>query len=151
MIQLYTHMYVHISEEKVTQSCPTLCNPMDYTVHEIFQARLLEWVAVPFSRGSSQPRDQTQVSDIARGFFTSWPPGKPKNTGMGSYPFSSRSSWPRNQTTVSFIADRFFTNWAMREASMYTYTHTYTYMYAHICVCVFSVSQSYPTTVTHRL
>ena len=39
----------------VTQLCPTLCDPMDYTVHGILQARILEWVAVPFSRGSSQP------------------------------------------------------------------------------------------------
>ena len=45
---------------------------MDYTVHGILQARILEWVAVPFSRGSSQPRDWTQVSLIAGGFFTSW-------------------------------------------------------------------------------
>ena len=57
---------------KVAQSCLPLCNPMDYVVHEIFQARILEWVAVPFSRGSSQPRDPTQVSHIAGGFFTSW-------------------------------------------------------------------------------
>ena len=42
---------------KVTQSCPTLCNPMDYIVHGILQARILEWVAIPFSSGSSQPRD----------------------------------------------------------------------------------------------
>ena len=56
---------------KVTQLCPTLCDPMDYTVHGIFQARILEWVAVPFSRGYSQPRDGTQVSRIAGGFFTS--------------------------------------------------------------------------------
>ena len=56
---------------KVTQSHPTLCNPIDYTVHGIFQARILEWVAFPFSRGSSQPRDPTQVSHIAGGFFTS--------------------------------------------------------------------------------
>ena len=56
---------------KVTQSCPTLCRPMDYTVHGILQARILEWVAFPFSRGSSQPRDQTQVSGIAGRFFTS--------------------------------------------------------------------------------
>ena len=54
---------------KVTQLCPTLCNPMDYTVHGILQARILEWVAFPFSRGSSQPRDQTQVSHIAGGFL----------------------------------------------------------------------------------
>ena len=46
---------------KVTQSCPTLCNPMDYTVHGILQARILEWVAVPFSRGSSQSRNQTGI------------------------------------------------------------------------------------------
>ena len=57
---------------KVAQLCPTLCNPMHYTVHGILQARILEWVAFPFSRGSSQPRDRTQVSHIAGGFFTSW-------------------------------------------------------------------------------
>ena len=57
---------------KVAQSCPTLWDPMDYTVHGIFQVRILEWVAFPFSRGSSQPRDQTQISRIAGGFFTSW-------------------------------------------------------------------------------
>ena len=45
---------------------------MDYTVHGILQARILEWVAVPFSKGSSQPSDQTQVSLIAGRFFTSW-------------------------------------------------------------------------------
>ena len=50
----------------------TLCNPMDYIVHGILQARRLERVAVPFSRGSSQPRDRTQVSYIAGGFFTVW-------------------------------------------------------------------------------
>ena len=48
----------------------TLCDPMDYTVRGILQARILEWVAFPFSRGSSQPRDQTQVSRIAGRFFT---------------------------------------------------------------------------------
>ena len=42
---------------EVAQSCPALCNPMDYTVHGILQARILEWVAFLFSRGSSQPRD----------------------------------------------------------------------------------------------
>ena len=58
-------------EREVTQSCPTLSDPMDYTVHGILQARILEWVAFLFSRGSSQPRDQTQVSHIAGGFFNS--------------------------------------------------------------------------------
>ena len=56
---------------KVAQSFLTFCDPMDYTVLGIFQVRILEWLAVPFSRGSSQPKDRTQVSRIAGGFFTS--------------------------------------------------------------------------------
>ena len=56
---------------KVAQLCLTLCNPMDYTAHGILQARILEWVAFPFSRRSSQPRDRTQVSHTAGRFFTS--------------------------------------------------------------------------------
>ena len=48
------------------------CIPMDYTVHGLLQARVLEWVTVPFSRWSSQPRDRTQVSRIADGVCTSW-------------------------------------------------------------------------------
>ena len=55
---------------KVTQSCPSLCDLMDYTVHGILQTRILERVAFPFSRGSSQPRDQTLVSYISGRFFT---------------------------------------------------------------------------------
>ena len=57
------------------QSCLTLCNPMDCSlsvssVHGILQAGILEWVAYPFSRGSSQPRNQTQISSIEVRFFT---------------------------------------------------------------------------------
>ena len=59
----------------VAQSCPTLCDPLDCSppgpsVHGILQARMLEWVAIPFSRRSSQPRDQTLISGILGGFFT---------------------------------------------------------------------------------
>ena len=57
---------------KVAQSCLTLRDPVDCTVYGILQARILEWVAIPFSRGSSQPRDRTQVSHISGGFFASW-------------------------------------------------------------------------------
>ena len=49
--------YNSISEVEVAQSCPTLCVPMDYIVHGILQARILEWIAVPFSRGFSQSRN----------------------------------------------------------------------------------------------
>ena len=60
-----------MQQVKITQSCLTLCDPMDYTVYGILQARILEWVAFPFSRRSSQPGDRTQVSCIAGRFFTS--------------------------------------------------------------------------------
>ena len=63
---------IRFSLVKVAQSCPTLCDLMDYTVHGILQARILDWVAFAFSRGSSQPRDWAQVSHIAGRFFTSW-------------------------------------------------------------------------------
>ena len=64
-----------LQESEVAQSCPTLCDPMDGSlpgsaVHGIFQARILEWAAISFSRGSSQPRDQTRVSWIADRCFT---------------------------------------------------------------------------------
>ena len=61
----------------VTQSCPILCNPircrpLGSSVHGILQARILKWVAIPFSRGSSWPRDQAWVSHTAGEFFTVW-------------------------------------------------------------------------------
>ena len=64
-------------ELKVTQSCPTLCKPMGCSlpgssVNGILQARILEWVAIPFSWGSSQLMDQTLLSHIAGGLFTIW-------------------------------------------------------------------------------
>ena len=81
-IHVYTNMaiiiYIYIclvgDKVKVAQLCPTLCGSMDYnppgsSVHGILQARILEWVAISFSRGSSRPRDQTQVSCIAGRFF----------------------------------------------------------------------------------
>ena len=64
-------------KSEVTQSCPTLCDPMDCnlpgsSIHGIFQARVLEWAAISFSRGSSQPRDRTQVSYIADRHWIVW-------------------------------------------------------------------------------
>ena len=60
---------------------------LDYTVNGILQARILEWVAFPFSRESSQPRNQTQVSHMALDSLPAEPQGKPKNTGVGSLSF----------------------------------------------------------------
>ena len=80
----HSELSLSLSSEKVlvTQSCPSLCYPMHCSppgssVHGISQARILEWVAISFSRGSSQLRDQTWVSCLGGGFFTTEPPGKP--------------------------------------------------------------------------
>ena len=64
-------------ESEVSQSCPTLCGPVDCSLpgssgHGILQARGLEWVAISFSRGSSQPRDWTRVSHIGGRCFNLW-------------------------------------------------------------------------------
>ena len=71
-----------VKESEVDESCQTLCNPMDYSlpgssVHGIFQARILAWVAISFSRGSSQPRDQIQSSASRADALPSETPGKP--------------------------------------------------------------------------
>ena len=73
-IYINTHTYIHTF---VAQLCPALCNPMNCSplgssVHGILQARILEWVAIPFSRGSSWPRDWTCVSCNSGRFFTIW-------------------------------------------------------------------------------
>ena len=68
---------------KVTQLGATLCDLMDYTVHGILQARILEWVAIPYSRRSSQPRDQTQSSALQTDSLPSEPPGKPMDVRTG--------------------------------------------------------------------
>ena len=64
-------------DDEVAQSCPTLCDPVDcsllgFSIHRILQARILEWVTISFSRGSSQPRDRTQVSHIGGRRFNLW-------------------------------------------------------------------------------
>ena len=86
---LYQLAIREAKKELVAPLCPTLFDSMDhsppgFSVHGILQARILEWVAIPFSSRSSQPRDQTQVSPLQVNSLLSEPPGKPKNTGVGS-------------------------------------------------------------------
>ena len=83
MMESSQHFLQHVC--CVSQSCPTLCNPVDCgllgsSVHGILQARMLEWVAMPSLRGSSQPRSPTMQKDS----LPSEPPEKSKNTGVGS-------------------------------------------------------------------
>ena len=70
--------------------------PMDSTIHEIFQAKILEWVAFPFFRGPSQPRDQIQVFCIADGFYLLSHKGSPRTLVWVAIPFSSGSFQPRD-------------------------------------------------------
>ena len=79
------------SESEVAQSCPTICNPVEYSlpcsfVHGILQARILEWVAISFSRESSWPRDWTQVSCIAGRHFNLWATREAPNPISNSLP-----------------------------------------------------------------
>ena len=76
LLPLERHLSVspkqYLEHESESESHSVMSDSLPpHTVHRIFQARILEWVAVPFTRGSSQPRDQTQVSCIAGRFFTS--------------------------------------------------------------------------------
>ena len=102
------------SEVKVIQSCPTLCDPMGYTVHGILQTRILEWVAFPFSRGIFPTQVSNPGLPHCRWILDQLShQGNPKILEWVAYPFCSGSSPPKNQTGVSCIAGRFFTNWAL--------------------------------------
>ena len=86
-VGIYKYMYICCAQ--ALRSCPTLCDPLDRSppgssVRGILQAGILEWVAIPFSRGSSRPRDRTQVSRMQADSLPAEPLGKPKSTGVGS-------------------------------------------------------------------
>ena len=83
MIRIYQYLQISTVLRLVTQLCPTLCDPMDCSLtgssaQGILQARILEWVAIPSSRGSSRPKDRTQVSHIAGHFLLSELQGSPQ-------------------------------------------------------------------------
>ena len=102
---------------KVTQSCLSLCNHVDYIVHGILQARIPEWVAFPFFRGSSQLKDWTQVSRICRRILYQLShKGSPRELEWVACSFSRGSSRTRNRTRVFCIPGGFFTDWDIREA-----------------------------------
>ena len=105
---------------------------LPYRWERIFSARILEWVAMPSSRGSSQPRKGARVSCIAGGFFAIWATREAQEYWSGSYPFSRGASWPRKWTMVPCIAGRFFTSWATREAPCKPYNDLFTHTCVHI-------------------
>ena len=80
----------NVSDLRKAQLCLTLCDPVDYSVHGILQASILEWVAFPFSRGSSQPGMEPRSPTLQADSLPAEPQGKPKNTGVGSLSFLQR-------------------------------------------------------------
>ena len=96
-------------EVKVAQSCPTLCDLMDYTVPGILQARILEWIAISFSRGSSQPQDQTQVSCIAGGIITNWAISEASQRILLQKVKSQRREIKKKVNTINQMATEVFT------------------------------------------
>ena len=120
-------MLSHFSHVRLCD--PMICSPPDSSVHGILQARILEWVDISFSRGSSRPRDWTCVSYVfcigRRVLYQLSHKGSPRILEWVAYAFSSGSSWPRNWTGFSCFAGRFFTNWAIREAIRETHNSAY--------------------------
>ena len=113
---------------KVTQPCPTLCDPMGYTSHGILQAKILEWVALPFKR-SSESRDWTQVSWIAGGIsaqqfrltkFTS------RNLLNGNILTSTKRWYMLDPLSIVIIT------WKQPEwSTVVDYSHTHTHTHTH--------------------
>ena len=101
---------------KVAQSCLTLCNPTDCTIHGTILARILEWVAYSLLQGIFPTQGlNSGLPHCRRILYQLSHQESPRTLEWVANPFSSRSSQPRNQTRVSCIAGRFFTSWATRE------------------------------------
>ena len=108
---------VVVLKVKVTQQCLTLCDPMNYIVHGILQARILKWVALPLLQGIFPNQGSNPGLPHCRWFLYQLShQGSPRILELVAYPFSRGSSQSRNWTGFSCIAGRFFINWAIREA-----------------------------------
>jgi len=127
MVWWWCRVWCRGGDAVVAKSCPTLLTPSCQAPLGILQARILGWVAISFSQGSSQPRNQTWVSSTAGRFFIDWvkreAPGfsvhgilQARILVWVAIPFCRRSSQPRDQTQVSRTEGRFFTVWATWEA-----------------------------------
>ena len=104
----YSYLFNNCFNVCISHLCPTLCDPIDYSppdfsVHGISQARILEWVAILFSRGSSQPRDRTEVSCIAGRFFIAWTTREAYALGISS----EKTIIEKDSCTSVFIAALF--------------------------------------------
>ena len=128
-----TCTYMKWSEVKVTQSCLTLCDPMDSTVHGILQAKTLEWVT--FYRGPSQPRDGTQVSHIAGRFFPSWASREAQEYGSGQ-PIRSPADLPDPGIELGSPALKVDSLPTQLSEKPLMCIHMHMHMYSHMCVYI---------------
>ena len=87
---------------KVTQLCPTLCDPMNYTVRRILQPKILEWVLFPFSKRSSQPGIKPKSPTLWADSLLAESQGKPKNTGVGSLSLLQQI-WPTQESNQGLL------------------------------------------------
>ena len=151
-ILIYTkYMYINSCCCLVAKPCPTLCDPMDCSlpgssVHGISQARILEWVAIPFFRASSWSRDQTPISWIAGRFFTIEPLGKPYylcvcvymciGEGKG-YPLQYSGLENSRDCIWSMGSQRVGHDWVT--FTIHIYAHTYTFSHPCMYHCVYAL------------
>ena len=116
---LSNFIYGDMKKVKVIQSCPALCDPVDYRIHGLLQARILERVAFPFSRDLPNPGIKSRFPHHRQILYQLSHKGSTSILEWVAYPFSCESSSPRNWTGVSCIAGGCFTNWATREAPIW--------------------------------
>ena len=116
----------------VAQSRPTLfatpmdCNLPSSSVHEILQARILEWVAISFSRGSSWPRDRTCISCISGGFFTDWATGEDFMVNISVSVYVCMCAWLHTGNSNVYVHA-----YACVYIYIYIYIHTHTNFWTH--------------------
>ena len=113
-------LWSEVKWSEVAQSCPTLCDPVDcslpgFSVHGILQARVLEWVAISFSRGSSQHRDWTQVSRIAGRRFNLWATSLGRHITLTHVKFLTTKPPVMSQDFLN--PDAFFRHYNVKEIS----------------------------------
>ena len=122
----------------LTLSDPVDCSAPGSFVHGDFLGKILECVAMPSSRESSQPKNWTRVSCVAGAFFTSWVPGKPKFFGCAMWHSRIISSLPRNGTCAPAVEAWSLNYWTARRVLYNLNTHTHPYMYT--CTHYFGLS-----------
>ena len=149
-------------EGEVAQSCPTLCDPVDYSlpgssIHGIFQARILEWVSISFSRRSSRPRDWTRVSHIVGWPFTVWAYGGDNEDNanlLQKVPcthYYSQCPQPCSRPPLTHASARHsWTSWASLGQSFTPSNHPSLNLSFYLSVCILSSCVSFRSSIAYH-